>query len=440
MVSSLETNAAPPTTLGSNSRRQIYAYIAVLMTLTAFCDPNSGLMDIPVSFILKNAMRFDATQVSQFRFAVSIPLFLSFLFGLARDNWSPFGLGDRGHLLVFSILSAATYLLFALISYSTAALFLTLFCLTMWSLFIAGAQNGLTATLGDQHAMTGQMSTVWNLSTALPAILAFLIGGKITDFLQGLDAEAASRDVFLIGAAASCVLLGFSTLRAHPIYDHVRRSRQDSPFLERPKNCSRPSPGPPSPPHLGALELRAGIGNSSAILPSGCSRRYSWPMGTMERGLHGLVRPALFAVWLAVVAIERAVLAKGRNTDCDTAIHAPAVHQHAQNVDTSGCSHGNDGRVSNCCLSGADARGAPWPPRHNDDVSKFGLFRLYPLGGFTWKCSVRARRKLHALHPFKFGNLCIDLVLPSITGLRRNSRDVLLMHSPRRSVGASRRL
>ena len=193
------------------------------MTLTAFCDPNSGLMDIPVSFILKNAMRFDATQVSQFRFAASIPLFLSFLFGMARDNWSPFGLGDRGHLLIFSVLSTATYVLFAVIGYSPAALLLTLFCLMMWSLFIASAQNGLTATLGDQHAMTGQMSTVWNLSTALPAILAFLIGGQITDFLQGLDAQAASRDVFLIGAVASCVLLGFSTLRARPIYDHVRR-------------------------------------------------------------------------------------------------------------------------------------------------------------------------------------------------------------------------
>ena len=143
------------------------------MTLMAFCDPNSGLMDIPVSFILKSGMRFDPSQVSQFRLAVSIPLFLSFLFGLARDNWSPFGLGDRGHLLVFSGLSTATYILFALTSYSATALVLALLLLTVWSLFIASAQNGLIATLGEQHAMTGQMSTLWNLFTALPAILPF---------------------------------------------------------------------------------------------------------------------------------------------------------------------------------------------------------------------------------------------------------------------------
>src|ERR1700736_87588 len=112
MASSPEANA-PPATLGPNCRRQIYTYVAVLMLLTAFCDPNSGLLDTPVSFILKSVVRLDATQVSQFRFIVSIPLFLSFLFGLARDTWSPFGLGDRGHLIVFSTLITATYILFA---------------------------------------------------------------------------------------------------------------------------------------------------------------------------------------------------------------------------------------------------------------------------------------------------------------------------------------
>jgi Major Facilitator Superfamily len=223
MASSSETNTARPATLGSNSRRQIYAYIAVLMTLTAFCDPNSGLMDIPFSFILKNNLRLDAPLVSQFRFVVSIPLFLSFIFGLVRDNWSPFRLGDRGHLLLFSTLSAATYLLFAAIGHSAPALSFALLSLTMWSLFIASAQNGLTATLGDQHAMTGQMSAIWNLFTALPAIIAFLIGGTITDFLEGLDAQAATGDLFLIGAGASFVLLVFSTIRARAVYDQVRR-------------------------------------------------------------------------------------------------------------------------------------------------------------------------------------------------------------------------
>ena len=75
--------------LGAGTRRKVFAYMGALTMLMAFCDPNSGLIDIPVSFLLKNTVQLDAFQVSQFRLFVSTPLYLSFLFGLVRDNWSP---------------------------------------------------------------------------------------------------------------------------------------------------------------------------------------------------------------------------------------------------------------------------------------------------------------------------------------------------------------
>jgi hypothetical protein len=62
--------------------------------------------------------------------------------------------------------------------------------------------------------------------TALPAILAFLIGGTITDLLEGLDAQAATRDLLLIGAMASSVLFVFSTRRARSVYDQVWRDHE----------------------------------------------------------------------------------------------------------------------------------------------------------------------------------------------------------------------
>jgi hypothetical protein len=208
--------ALPP-----GSRRQVFAYMGTLMMLLAFCDPNSGLLDIPVSFVLKSTIRLNALEVSQFRLGVSTPLFLSFVFGLARDSWSPFGLGDRGHLLVFGALSVTTYAAFAFITASPFSLFIGLLLLTVWSLFIASAQNGLAATIGQQHAMTGQISTVWNLFTAIPAILAFLIGGELSDFLKDLDAQSATRSLFLMGAATSLALVAFALFRPAAVYNNV---------------------------------------------------------------------------------------------------------------------------------------------------------------------------------------------------------------------------
>ena len=210
------------------SRRQIFAYLGILMMLMAFCDPNSGLMDIPVSFLLKNIMHLNALEVSQFRLVASTPLFLSFVFGLARDSWSPFGLGDRGHLLIFGALSVTTYAAFAYINPSPFALFIGLLLLTVWSLFIASAQNGLAATIGQQHDMTGQISTVWNLFTAIPAILAFLIGGELSDFLQDLDAQGATRSLFLTGAATSLALVAFALFRPAAVYNNVTWEHGDA--------------------------------------------------------------------------------------------------------------------------------------------------------------------------------------------------------------------
>jgi Na+/melibiose symporter-like transporter len=224
----MTTDKTPMEALPPGSRRQIIAYMGILMLLMALCDPNSGLMDIPVSFLLKNIIHMNALEVSQFRLVVSTPLFLSFVFGLIRDGWSPFGLGDRGHLLAFGALSVVTYAAFAFIHASPFALFISLLLLTVWSLFIASAQNGLAATLGQQHAMTGQMSTVWNLFTALPAVLAFLIGGQLSDLLKNLDAQTATQSIFLTGAVTSLALVAFALVRPAAVYDNVTREHREA--------------------------------------------------------------------------------------------------------------------------------------------------------------------------------------------------------------------
>jgi hypothetical protein len=42
---------------------------------------------------------------------------------------------------------------------------------TTSSVFVAGGQNGLTSTLGQQHAMSGQISAVWDVFASIPAIV-----------------------------------------------------------------------------------------------------------------------------------------------------------------------------------------------------------------------------------------------------------------------------
>src|SRR5215813_11626637 len=83
---------AAPTTLPSSARQRIFVYLGVLIFLLAFGSPAGGLIDIPVSFLLKNKLHLQAHEVATFRLVAAIPLYLSFAFGFIRDSWNPLGM------------------------------------------------------------------------------------------------------------------------------------------------------------------------------------------------------------------------------------------------------------------------------------------------------------------------------------------------------------
>jgi len=62
-------------------------------------------------------------------------------------------------------------------------------------LFVLSAQNGLSSTIGQQHVMSGQVSTVWNIFLSVPILGGYFIGGMLSGQLEART---------LIGPAASC--------------------------------------------------------------------------------------------------------------------------------------------------------------------------------------------------------------------------------------------
>src|SRR5580692_6455996 len=98
-----------PTPLSNSVRWRILLYLSVLIVLLGFGSPFGGLIDVPISFFLKNKLHLKAHEVADFRLIAAIPLYLSFVFGFARDTWNPFGMRDRGFLVCFGIVAACAY-------------------------------------------------------------------------------------------------------------------------------------------------------------------------------------------------------------------------------------------------------------------------------------------------------------------------------------------
>src|ERR1700686_4057414 len=134
-AAAVATVTAAPADLSPPERRSIFLYLSMLIVLLAFGSPAGGLIDIPISFFLKNRLHLTAHEVANFRVAAAIPLYLSFVFGFIRDMWSPFGMKDRGFMLVFGSISALLYIFFAFMPMTYVTLLIAVVGLTASFLF-----------------------------------------------------------------------------------------------------------------------------------------------------------------------------------------------------------------------------------------------------------------------------------------------------------------
>jgi MFS family permease len=218
--------AEAPSTLPHAVRQRIFLYLGALIVLLAFGSPAGGLIDIPISFFLKNRLHLEAHELANFRLVAAVPLYLSFVFGFIRDTWSPFGMQDRGFMLLFGAISAGLYVVFAFMPMTYLTLLVAVVLLTTSFLFVASAQNGLTSTIGQQHAMTGQASAAWNIFTSIPGVAALLIGGALSGALEDSDADQAVRALFLAGAAVMAAVALYAVWRPASVFDNVRPERE----------------------------------------------------------------------------------------------------------------------------------------------------------------------------------------------------------------------
>jgi MFS_1 like family len=214
-----------PKILPTSTRRKIFLYLGVLIALLAFGDPNGGLMQVPITFLLKNKLHLQAHELANFQLVAAIPLYLSFVFGFIRDSWNPFGMKDRGFFIVFGALSAGLYVLFAFTPVTTTTLLVAVMLLTTSFLFVISAQNGLSSMLGQQHAMSGQISTLLNIFGAFPTVAALLVGGRLSDLLESGNADQGARSLFLAGAAILIAVTIYALWRPSSVYDNLAAER-----------------------------------------------------------------------------------------------------------------------------------------------------------------------------------------------------------------------
>jgi MFS family permease len=217
--------ATTPSVLPAGVRTRILVYLGVLLVLLGFGSPAGGLIGLPISFLLKNKLHLEAHEMAIFGLIAGAPTYVSFLFGFARDTWSPLGMRDRGFMVLFGGLCAAVYILFAFAPVTYQSLLVAYLLLGTSFLFVASAQNGLTSAIGQQHVMSGQVSAAWNIFGSLPGIAALLLGGSLSDVMEGRDVAGAAHLLFLVGAAIMAVVALYGLWKPASVFDNLQVER-----------------------------------------------------------------------------------------------------------------------------------------------------------------------------------------------------------------------
>jgi MFS family permease len=193
---------------------EIFRYFTPLTLLVFLILPNGYLLDIATSFMLKNDLRATPEQIANFRLLTAIPVYLSFCFGLARDLWNPFGLKDRGLLMIFGGVTAALFSFMSAFPLSYSGLLVCMLLVMFSFSFVAGAARGLLALVSQEQLISGRLSALWNALSSVPYVFgAFASGYLVKHFSPGRT--------FLLVAVLSGLIALFGLWKPRAVFNHA---------------------------------------------------------------------------------------------------------------------------------------------------------------------------------------------------------------------------
>ncbi len=204
---------------GSEGSDRTLLYFGWMTLFIYLATPAGALVDIQTSYILKNQLHATATQISTFRLLTGIPVYLAFAFGLARDQWNPLGMRDRGFFVIFAPATAAALIWMAFSGFSYAGLLVGILLAMLSSRFVAAAYQGLIALVGQEKLMSGRLSALWNVIGSVPVVAGAVASGYVSDHL-------APKDAFFLVAALNLLIAVLALWKPASVFGHLYEKPQ----------------------------------------------------------------------------------------------------------------------------------------------------------------------------------------------------------------------
>jgi len=190
---------------------EIFAYFSALLVIANLVTPSGSLAQLPISFYLKEQLHLSPTELARYGVLTGGPIYAACLFGLIRDRWSPWRLGDRGFFILFAPIAAIAYAVLAYHHANYAQILLGTLVVMLVYRMIGPAVGGLTATVGQKLAMTGRLSSlVQFVGNVVVAVISYLSGW--------VSQHLSYREIFLLLAASSIALMLLGVMKPRAVF------------------------------------------------------------------------------------------------------------------------------------------------------------------------------------------------------------------------------
>ena len=199
---------------GSEGNDRTLLYFGWLTLFIYLATPAGALVDIQTSYVLKNELHATATQISTFRRVTGIPVYVAFVFGLARDQWNPLGLRDRGYFLIFAPMTALACVWMAYSGFSYTGLLAGTLMAMLAFRFVAAAYQGLIALVGQEKLMSGRLSALWNVIGSVPVVAGAFASGYVSDHL-------AAAEAFFLVAIVNLLIVALALWKPPSVFGQI---------------------------------------------------------------------------------------------------------------------------------------------------------------------------------------------------------------------------
>jgi hypothetical protein len=223
--SSSPIHAAAPAVLPLSVQRKLLLTLGLLVVLIAIGSPSGALVETAMTLLLKNKLHLTSDQLSILRGVAAIPVFISPIYGFIRDRWNPFGMRDRGIIILFGTVTVLLYVLLTSVAITASSFLVSILVLRFAFRFISSSEQGLTATLGQQNSMSGRISTVFNIVLGVLGAGATYLGGRLSQTLEHKQIDAAFHGLFVISALVVVGVVLFAWWGPRVIFQNIRNER-----------------------------------------------------------------------------------------------------------------------------------------------------------------------------------------------------------------------